>query len=129
MSRPTVRVAVYRLRATLPRRWPGYLALALLIGLVGGVALGALTAARRTYASYPALLASTNPSDLLVLPQTSTPEPGLVNQLARLPRVRGAEEGEQITAATLTPGGRIKTILETQVELVASPDGLFTDQD
>ena len=122
-------VAWYRFRATLRRRWPGYLALALLIGLVGGVALGALTAARRTYASYPALLASTNPSDLLVLPQTSTPEPGLVSQLARLPGVRGAEEGEQITAATLTPGGRIKTILETQVELVASPDGLFTDQD
>ena len=52
-----------------------------------------------------------------------------MRRLARLPRVRRAEEGEQITAATLTRGGRIKTILETQVELVASPDGLFTDQD
>ena len=39
MSGPTVRVAVYRLRATLPRRWGGYLALTLLVGLVGGVAL------------------------------------------------------------------------------------------
>jgi hypothetical protein len=129
MSGPTVRVAVYRLRATLRRRWGGYLALALLIGLVGGVALGSLTAARRTYASYPAFLASTNPSDLFVLPQTSTSVPGLVDKLARLPHVRSAEEGEQFDAATLTPGGRIKTILETQVELVASPDGLFTDQD
>jgi hypothetical protein len=129
MSGPTLRVAVYRLRATLRRRWGGYLALALLIGLVGGVALGSLTAARRTYASYPAFLASTNPSDLFVLPQTSTSVPGLVDKLARLPHVRGAEEGEQLDAATLTRGGRIKTILETQVELVASPDGLFTDQD
>jgi hypothetical protein len=101
MTESVLPVAGYRFRATLRRRWPGYLALAVLIGLVGGVALGALTAARRTYASYPALLASTNPSDLLVLPQTSTPEPGLVDQLARLPRVRSAEEGEQITAATL----------------------------
>ncbi len=129
MSGPTVRVAVYRLRATLRRRWGGYLALALLIGLVGGVALASLTAARRTYASYPAFLASTNPSDLFVLPQTSTSVPGLVDKLARLPHVRSAEEGEQFDAATLTRGGRIKTILETQVELVASPDGLFTDQD
>ena len=129
MSGPTVRVAVYRLRATLPRRWGGYLALTLLVGLVGGVALGSLTAARRTYASYPAFLASTNPSDLFVLPQTSSPEPGLVNRLARLPHVRSAQEGEQINAATLTPRGKVQTVLETQVELVASPNGLFTDQD
>jgi ABC-type lipoprotein release transport system permease subunit len=129
MTGSVVPVAWYRFRGTLRRRWGGYLALALLIGLVGGVAMASLTAARRTYSSYPGLLAASNPSDLLVLPQTSTPEPALVNKLARLPRVRSAEEGEQITAATLTPGGRVQTILETQVELVASPDGLFTDQD
>jgi len=122
-------VAWYRLRGTLRRRWGGYLALALLIGLVGGVALASLTAARRTYASYPQFLASTNPSDLFVLPQTNSPEPSLVNQLARLPHVHSAEEGEQLDAATLTPAGRIGTVLITQVELVASPDGLFTDQD
>jgi FtsX-like permease family len=126
---PAVHVAWYRFRATLRRRWGGYLTLALLIGLVGGVALGSLTAARRTYASYPGFLASTNPSDLLVLPQTQTPVSGLVRELARLPHVRSAEEGEQISSATLTPGGRVKSILETQVELVASPDGLFTNQD
>jgi ABC-type antimicrobial peptide transport system permease subunit len=123
------RLAWYRFRATFRRRRSGYVALAVLIGLVGGVALGSLIAARRTYASYPGFLASTNPSDLFVLPQTSTAEPGLVNKLARLPHVRSAEEGEQINAATLTPAGRVGTILETQVELVASPDGLFTDQD
>src|ERR1700733_12425404 len=117
MSRPTVRVAVYRLRATLPHRWGGYLTLALLIGLVGGVALGSLTAARRTYASYPAFLNSTNPSDLLVLPSANGPDPGLVHQLARLPHVRSAEAGEQLTAATLTPSGGIGTPLITQVEL------------
>jgi len=124
-----LQIAAYRFRATFRRRWAGYVGLAVLVGLVGGVALGSLTAARRTYASYPNFLASTNPSDLFVLPQTNGPEPGLVNELARLPHVRSAEEGEQLTAATLTPAGRIGTILETQVELVASPDGLFTDQD
>jgi hypothetical protein len=129
MSEPVLRVASYRFRATFRRRLGGYLALAVLIGLVGGVALGSLTAARRSYASYPEFLASTNPSDLLVVPQTNGPEPGLVHELARLPHVRSAEAGEQITAATLTPGGQISTVLITQVELVASPDGLFSDQD
>ncbi|MGD0608754.1 MAG: hypothetical protein ABSA53_34870, partial [Streptosporangiaceae bacterium] len=129
MSESALRVASYRFRATFRRRLGGYLALAVLIGLVGGVALGSLTAARRSYASYPAFLASTNPSDLLVVPQTNGPEPGLVHELARLPHVRSAEEGEQITASTLTPGGQISTVLITQVELVASPDGLFSDQD
>jgi len=129
MNGPVLRVAWYRFRTTFRHRWSGYLALAVLIGLVGGVALGSLTAARRSYASYPEFLASTNPSDLLVIPQTNGPEPGLVHELARLPHVRSAEEGEQITAATLTPAGQISTVLITQVELVASPDGLFSDQD
>src|ERR1700735_5114693 len=129
MSGPAVRVAVYRLWGTLPRRRGGEPARPRLVGRAGGVALGSLPAPRRTYASYPAFLASTNPSDLFVLPQTSSPEPGLVNRRARLPHVRSAEEGEQINAATLTPRGKVQTVLETQVELVASPNGLFTDQD
>ena len=57
-------VARYRFGATFRRRWGGYLAIALLIGLVGGVAMGSIAAARRTQSSYPAFLASTNASDL-----------------------------------------------------------------
>ena len=59
-----LRVAWYRFRATFGRRWSGLLALVLLIGLVGGLALGVLAGARRTQSSYPAFLKSTNPSDL-----------------------------------------------------------------
>ena len=40
--------------------------------MVGGVALGSVTAARRTDASYPKFLARTNPSDLVVEPFTKT---------------------------------------------------------
>jgi FtsX-like permease family len=129
MTGSVLHVAWYRFRTTLRRRWSGYLALILLIGLVGGVAFGSLIAARRTYASYPQFLASTNPSDLFLLPQASTSDSGLVTELTRLPHVRSAEQGEQLNAVTLTPGGRISTLLVTQVELVASPDGLFTNQD
>ncbi len=67
MHADAARVAWYRFRCTLRRRWPGYLALALLLGLVGGLAMGSVAAARRTQAAFPAYLASTNPSDLTVL--------------------------------------------------------------
>jgi hypothetical protein len=50
----------------LGRRWGGYLGLVLLIGLIGGVALGSAAAASRTESSFSVFLASTNPSDLSV---------------------------------------------------------------
>ena len=40
------------------------MSLVLLIGLVGGVAISAVAAARRTQSSYPAYMRSTNPADL-----------------------------------------------------------------
>jgi hypothetical protein len=61
-----LRVAWYRFWATFGRRWPGYLAIVLLIGLIGGTAMASIAAARRTQASFATFLASTNPSDLSV---------------------------------------------------------------
>ena len=124
-----IRPAGYRFRATFRRRRGAYLTLALLIGLVGGVAMGSVISARRSYSSYPRFLASTNPSDLIVVPSATGNAAGLVTQLARMPHVTSAEGTQQFDAATLTPGRGVGTILETQVELVASTDGLFSDQD
>ena len=59
-------VALYRIRSTFGRRWAGYLSLVVLVGLVGGLGLGSLAAARRTQSSFSTFLAATNPSDLLV---------------------------------------------------------------
>ena len=59
-----MRVAWYRFTATFGRRRGGYLAIVLLIGLTGGIAMGSVAAARRTQASFATFLASTNPSDL-----------------------------------------------------------------
>jgi hypothetical protein len=57
-------VAWYRLRCTFKRRWANSVVLILLIGLVGGLGLAGLAAARRTQASFSVYLASTNPSDV-----------------------------------------------------------------
>ena len=61
-----LRVTWYRFRATFSRQWSGYLSIVVLVGLVGGLAMGTIAGARRTQSSYPTFLASTNPSDLSV---------------------------------------------------------------
>ncbi len=84
VNRRIVHVAGYWFRTSIRRRWTSYLTIVLLIGLVGGVAVGSLGAARRTQSSFNVFLASTNPSDLSVL----LPGPNLTSDFARLPLVR-----------------------------------------
>src|SRR5215475_4388800 len=85
------RVAWYRFRSTLRRRWTGYLAITLLLGLVGGLAIGSVAAARRTQAAYAASLAATNPSDLTVLTGVSGQgggpgyNPAVIRKIAAMP--------------------------------------------
>jgi hypothetical protein len=64
MSARAIRVSWYHFRAGFHQRWSGYLTVILLIGLVGGVAMGALAAARRTQSAFPAYLADSHASDL-----------------------------------------------------------------
>src|SRR3974390_2402008 len=89
------RVAWYRFRATFRRRFGGYIAIVLLVGTVGGLALGALAGARRSQSAFPSYLSHTHASDLQVT--ISTPgadyaanaySPALGNLLTHLPRVR-----------------------------------------
>ena len=65
IERPEIRLAWYRFRATFRHRWTGYLSIVLLLGLVGGLAMASIAAARRTASSFPVFWASTNPSDLV----------------------------------------------------------------
>jgi hypothetical protein len=67
VSSQALRVAWYWLRANFARRWSSYLAITLIIGLFGGVAVGSLTAARRTSSSFQVFLQHTNPSDMSLL--------------------------------------------------------------
>ena len=103
-------VAWYRFRCTWGERWPGYLALVLLLGLLGGLAMGSMAAARRTQAAFPAYLASTNPSDLTVLTglygvaDSKGYDPAVIAKIAALPGVRHVFSYEGLNVAVLGSG-------------------------
>ena len=123
-------VAWYRFRTTFRLRWGGYVAIVLLVGLVGGVAMGSIAGARQTQSSYPAFLAGTNPSDLLVQPSTAVScSSGFITLIARLPHVKRVGCADSYGAFTLTPSGGLGTVLLAQVELIASEDGEYAHQD
>src|SRR6516165_6603734 len=60
-----------RLRAELRHQWRAWLALAVLLGVIGGIALTAAAGARRTDTAYPRFLRQGNAADLLVDPARS----------------------------------------------------------
>ncbi len=131
-----LRVALYRSRASFARRRGGYLAVVVLIGLIGGTAMASVEAGRRTQSSYPTFLASTNPSDLTVsvgstgaAPVSFNPES--VTMIARIPGVKRV-------AALISPA-IIPLLADGAPDLsggpggnyqgVGSADGMWDDQD
>jgi hypothetical protein len=87
MSRQVLHVAWYWLRANFKRRRTNFLAVVLIIGLLGGIAVGSLAAARRTESSFQVFLKHTNPSDMSLLLYA----PNETATLSRLPFVKHVE--------------------------------------
>ena len=140
MSGETLRLARYRFGATFGRRWPGYLSLALLIGLVGGLSMGSIAGARRTDSSFTVFWKSTNPSDLIgatgilnpTLPLTPYDGP-LLSKIAHLPHVKSVETQSGINILPLQPDGAPQ---QNVTEFSPGPgngygsvDGLYFNQD
>jgi hypothetical protein len=129
-------VVRFRLRASLHRRWRGYLSLVVLVGLVGGLGLGSLTAARRTQSSFSTFLAATNPSDLLLSiyggsgsGNNPNYDPMLTKAIARLPHVRHVAPALLLVGAPLTANGTPRIRVTGLAYPVASINGLFFTQD
>jgi len=124
-----MRVAWYRFAATFGRRQGGYLTLVLLIGLIGGIALGSVAAARRTQSSYTTFLAATNPSDLSLSGQG----PNLTRKLERLPGVQRVEAALfSLNAFPLTRTGAPiipPAFRYSKAIPIGSIDGEYFDQD
>ena len=128
--------AWYRTVTGWRRQRASYLVLVLLVGLVGGVALGSLAAARRTASSFSTFLAASNPSDLMIEPAGGGPGVGqpthlqhLIDAVRRYPEVKRVE-GYEALSASLVKGGRVENrSLNSNVVLVGSVDGLLFNQD
>ena len=99
-------------------RWRALVGLALLAGLVGGIALTAAEGARRTDTAYPRLLRSSDAPQLLVSP-TFNGFGGFFGALSDLPQVRRMATTAFYDMALAGPGRR----LVRSAVLEGSPDG------
>jgi hypothetical protein len=131
-----VQTARYRTVARWRRQRASYVVLVVLIGLTGGVALGSLAAARRTASSFPAFLAASNPSDLMIEPAGGGPgvgQPQLAQRLEKAvrayPQVKHVESYEALAASFVRNGKVDGRALAGNVLLVSSVDGLLFNQD
>jgi hypothetical protein len=126
-------VAWYRLRATLRRRWPGYLVIVLLIGLVGGVAMGSIAGARRTQSTFPAYLGATDASDLQFQTSVATSNfqsAGLTKTLAHLPHVAHVASSPDLLVIPTGPNGKPlpSAFNDDDVQEVGSEGGMYFTQ-
>ena len=109
-----IRVAGYRLRTTMGSRWAGYLSLVLCIGLLGGIAMGAIAGARRTQSSFSTYFSNANAPDLAGITGVLNPalgsdagyDPQQIRAIARLAYVTQIESASGIDVLPLTKGGR-----------------------
>ena len=132
MSRAALRTGWYRFTTTFRGRVGSYLALALLIGLLGGLAMGAIAGARRTQSSFPNYVTSTNPSDLYGITGVLNPQLGnndgydsnLIRKIARLPHVTRVGSVSGINVLPLSPNG---TPIDSAVFPPAGGNGLGSD--
>ena len=140
VSRTTMRVAWYRFRTAFGSRRGGYLSIILLIALTGGVAMGALAAARRTQSSFPAYLAGTNPSDLAAITAVLNPlvgsdvgyDPHILHAIAHLPHVKDAQSASGLNVLPLGPSNapeNVPTFPAAAGNGLGSDDGFGFDQD
>ncbi len=135
VNRRVLGAAWYRFRATLPRRRGGYLTVALLVGLLGGVAMGAVAGARRTQSAFPAYLAATDNSDLQVQTYLVTNQigsgPTLTTSLAHLPFVEHVASAPNLLITPLGPNGKAQAqaVNDNEVTAVGSVGGMYFHQD
>jgi ABC-type lipoprotein release transport system permease subunit len=116
----------YRFRSELRARWKAWFGLALLVGVTGGIVLGALAGARRTDRAYPNFVESQHGYDLMIV----NGRPPLfdfatfdLEEIAELPQVTEAAPVNGIPMFGKTPDGTVVSAANSL--LLVAPDGRF----
>jgi hypothetical protein len=125
-----MRIACYAWRGTGRRSWRAILAVAVIGGLLGGVALGALAAARRTSTAYARYLQASNASDAFINVPGRLPDmPALrpAQRISALPAVTSAATYIGLECEPVV-GGRLRPSFITN-GLDGSLDGEYFRQD
>ena len=136
MTAHTLQFSWYRVRTTLRSDWTAYLAVLLLVGLVGGLAMAAIAGARRTQSAFPAYLSATRSSDMrlqtyYVSSQSGLGGASLTERLARLPQVASVATAPNLLIVPLGPNGKpsVSAFNNDEVSGVGSVGGEYFSQD
>lgn len=128
-------VTRFRFRSNLGHRLGQYATVVCLVGLVGGISMGALEAARTTQSSYPAYLLKTNASSLtlsvygIASNGATNYSPSTAAAIAHVPGVKRVESWVGIYAVPLEANGAPNFTLDNDVNFAASNTGLYFDED
>jgi ABC-type antimicrobial peptide transport system permease subunit len=115
-----------RLRAELRHQWRAWLALAVLLGVIGGIALTAAAGARRTDTAYPRFLRASHAAQLAVFPALSG-FGGYFRAVARLPEVSSAASTAFLQMSLPGPGASPFSGLTAEASPVGD-DGVSLDR-
>jgi ABC-type antimicrobial peptide transport system permease subunit len=115
------------LRADLRLRWRPLAALALLLGLIGGVVLAAAAGARRTDTAYPRLLQWASAAQVDILPEGNASPLAYFAAVARLPQVAALSVGSAYQMVIPVRHGLPQTVVMTYASPNASM-GVTTDR-
>jgi len=123
-----MRAAFYWWRATRRGTWRSALAVALIAGLLGAVALGALAGARRTASAYGRYLAASRASDAFVNIPGAVPGIPLTEPMTLISRLPGvaASAGYIGLAANPVVRGRVDDSFQTHALTGSFADGSVT---
>ena len=127
---------IYRLRSILFRRWSDYLLLTIVVAVLGGLAMGSVVVGRRTQSSVASFLDRDKASTLTMSTYGTNPDstanayvPAVEAAIRRLPQVQSVEAWVGGLAPPIAANGVPLPAANNTVNVAASVDGLYFDQD
>lgn len=117
-------LAGFRFRTTFGRRWRSYLAIAVLLGVLGGVSMFAVAAGRRTQSAYPRFVRSAAASTMAI--DAGPYDAELEALVSAMPQVQKVSTYIAFNVLPVIDG---KPDLSVKFEAMGSLNGRFFDQD